>query len=77
MVAGGGGFALGSPVPALLAAGRPLARSALLSGPMQRAALQQSGPGLLTQMPAAVLENQLIRRGAPGLLGAIAPLTIE
>lgn len=77
MVAGGGGFALGSPVPALLAAGRPAARSLLLSGPMQRAALQRQSAGLLTQLPASVLENQLIRRGAPGLLGTLAPLTIE
>jgi hypothetical protein len=63
-------------VPAALAAARPLMRSALLSGPMQRAALQQSGPGLLTQLPASVLEQQLIRRGMPGLLGSMAPLMV-
>jgi hypothetical protein len=75
--AGIGGLGMGSPGLLAAAAARPAARSLLLSGPMQRAALQQGGPGLLTQMPAAVLENQLIRRGAPGLLGALAPLTIE
>ena len=70
---------MGSPALLATAAARPAVRSLLLSGPVQRAALQQTaGPGLLTQLPAAVLEQQLIRRGAPGLLGlTAAQLTSE
>ena len=70
--AGIGGLGMGSPGLLAAAAARPAARSLLLSPAMQRAALQQGGPWLLTQMPAAVLEQQLIRRGAPGLLGLTA-----
>lgn len=71
-MAGVGGLGMGSPGLLAAAAARPAARSLLLSGPMQRAALQQGGPGLLTQLPASVLEQQLIRRGMPGLLGLTA-----
>jgi hypothetical protein len=72
-LAGGGGIAMGSPGLMAMAAARPAARSLLLSGPYQAAALGGgAAPGLLTQLPAAVLEQQLIRRGAPGLLGVLA-----
>lgn len=76
----GGGLGTGNLVGA---AAWPLARvgarSLLLSSPVQSAALRgTASPGLLTQLPAAVLDQQLIRNGMPGLLGlTAAQLTSE
>lgn len=77
-MAGAGGIGMGSPALLAAAAGRPAARSLLLSAPYQAAAMRGgASPGLLTQLPAAVLDQQLIRNGMPGLLGALAPLTVD
>lgn len=70
-----GGMSAGmmNPVPAMVAAARPAARSLLLSPMYQRAAVTgNSGPGLLTQMPAAILDQNLTRAGMPGLLAILA-----
>jgi hypothetical protein len=73
--AGLGGAGIGSPTLMAAAAARPAVRAALLSPAYQRAAMQ--GPGLLTMLPEAVMRQQLIQRGMPGLLGSLAPLTTE
>lgn len=67
---GGAGVGFGSPTLSLLAAGRPLARSALLSGPYQRAAMSEA-PSLLSQAPAMLLDQQLTRQMAPGLFAGM------
>jgi len=62
------------PVGALTLGARPVARSLLLSPAYQRAALAQSqGPGLLSQLPAGLLDQNLTRNGMPGLMGLLAP----
>lgn len=53
-----GGAASGNPLM-MAWLGRPLARNALLSGPVQARALQQSNPVPFTQATQAVLQNRL------------------
>ena len=68
------GASTGNPLALATLLARPAARSALLSPAYQRAALSQaSGPSLLTQMPAGLLDQNLTRSMAPGLLGILSP----
>jgi hypothetical protein len=53
------GMSTGNPLSAALLAARPLARNALLSGPVQARALQQSTPAPFTQATQRALENRL------------------
>lgn len=72
-MAAGMGTATGGPIGLAGLAMRPAARSLLLSGPYQRAALQQAaGPGLLSQLPEQILNQQLLRNGLPGAGGLLA-----
>lgn len=57
--AGGTAIGTGNPMAALLLGARPLARSALLSGPVQRRALQQGAAAPFTQATQTALENRL------------------
>lgn len=67
------GASTGNPLTLAMIGARPAARSLLLSPAYQRAALQQSsGPGLLSQMPAGLLDNEMARRMSPGLLAMLA-----
>ena len=58
MVVAGGGAASGNPLM-MAWLGRPLARNALLSGPVQERSLRQSTPVPFTQATQRVLENRL------------------
>ena len=60
MLVAGGGAASGNPLM-MAWLGRPLARNALLSGPVQARALQQSTPVPFTQATQKVLENKLMQ----------------
>jgi hypothetical protein len=64
---GGFGLGQGSGVPMALMAARPVARSLMLSGPVQSRALQQTAPVPFTQATQRVLENRLLQ----GLLGPL------
>lgn len=64
---GGFGLGQGSGVPMALMAARPVARSLLLSGPVQSRALQQTTPVPFTQATQRLLEKRLTQ----GLLGPI------
>lgn len=67
------GTGTGNPLSLGLLAARPAARSMLLSPLYQRAALAEAGgPGLLSQLPAELLDQNLTRNAMPGLLGIIA-----
>lgn len=69
------GAGMGSPVPAVMAAARPVVRSMLLSGPAQRYALQQGTPGMLSRATAGLLDQELAQNAFPigfGLLAADA-----
>lgn len=69
-----GAGATGSPAAALTMAARPAVRSMLLSKPYQSGALAQpSGPGLLSQLPARLLDQDLTRQMMPGLLASQIP----
>lgn len=62
----------GNPLAMLAIGARPAARELLLSQAMQRAALREAaGQGLLTQMPAGLLDQELTRRMAPGVAGLL------
>lgn len=65
------GLATGNPLAAVLLGARPLARNALLSGPVQARALQQATPVPFTQATKRVLENRL----AQALLGPVGTAT--
>lgn len=68
-----GGASSGGMLGGLAMASRPAVRSMLLSGPVQRAALKgPSAPGLLTNAPAWLLDQNLTRSMMPGLLGMAA-----
>lgn len=73
------GASTGNPLMMAAVAARPAVRSLLLSPMYQRAALSQaSGPGLLSQMPAGLLDQAITRRMLPGLLSApLASVTSE
>jgi len=72
-VAGLTGAGTGNPLALATIAARPAARSLLLSPMMQRAALKEaSGPGLLSHLPADLLDQELTRRAMPGLLGILS-----
>jgi hypothetical protein len=74
MVVAAGGVASGNPLMAAWL-GRPLARNALLSGPVQARALQQSTPVPFTQATQALLQNRLAQMlGGP--LGAAGALEV-
>jgi hypothetical protein len=63
------GTGTGSPLGAAMLGARPAVRGLLLSAPYQRAALQApGGPGLLSQMPATLFDQDLARQVLPGLL---------
>lgn len=67
------GTGTGNPLGLAMLGARPAVRSLLLSPMYQRAALQgQGGPGLLSQMPAALLDQDLTRQMMPGLLAGPA-----
>lgn len=67
------GASTGNPLMLGLTAVRPAARELLLSPVFQRAALREAaGPGLLTQLPAGLLDHELARRAAPGMAGILA-----
>lgn len=67
------GAGTGNPLMLAAIAARPAVRSVLLSPAYQRAALAEaSGPGLLSQMPAGLLDHEATRRLAPGLLGMLS-----
>lgn len=69
-----GGTSTGNPLALATVAARPAVRSLLLSPAYQRAALQaQSGPGLLTQLPAGLLDQNLTRNMMPGIWGINTP----
>lgn len=72
MVVAGGGAVSGNPLM-MAWLGRPLARNALLSGPVQARALQQSTPVPFTQATQKALENRLAQLlAAPaGAAGAL------
>jgi hypothetical protein len=53
------GMSTGNPLAAVLLGARPLARNALLSGPVQARAMQQTSQVPFTQATQAVLENRL------------------
>jgi hypothetical protein len=53
------GMSTGNPLAALMLGARPLARNALLSGPVQARAMQQSAPVPFTRATQAALENRL------------------
>jgi hypothetical protein len=61
MVVAGGGAVSGNPLM-MAWLGRPLARNALLSAPVQARALQQSSPVPLTQATQRALENRLMQQ---------------
>jgi hypothetical protein len=61
MVVAGGGAVSGNPLM-MAWLGRPLARNALLSAPVQARALQQSAPVPLTQATQRALENRLMQQ---------------
>jgi hypothetical protein len=58
-VAATSGAATGNPLAAVMLGARPLARNALLSGPVQARAMQQGAPVPFTQATQRVLENRL------------------
>jgi hypothetical protein len=58
-VAATSGAATGNPLAAVMLGARPLARNALLSGPVQARAMQQSAPVPMTQATQKLLENRL------------------
>jgi hypothetical protein len=58
-VAATSGAATGNPLAAVMLGARPLARNALLSGPVQARAMQQSAPVPFTQATQKLLENRL------------------
>lgn len=55
------GMATGNPLAAVLLGARPLARNALLSGPVQGRALRQGAPAPMTQATQRLLENRLVQ----------------
>lgn len=70
------GLSTGNPLSAAMLAARPLARNALLSGPVQARALQQGTPVPFTQATQSLLENrlaQLLLRP----VGTVAPIQVN
>jgi hypothetical protein len=70
------GISTGNPLSAALLGARPLARNALLSGPVQARALQQGAPAPFSQATQAVLQNrlaQLLFRP----VGTVAPIQVN
>jgi hypothetical protein len=72
MMVGAGGAASGNPLM-MAWLGRPLARNALLSAPVQAKALQQSAPGRLGEISEAALRNRMaqVLLGPVGTAGAL------
>jgi hypothetical protein len=72
-VAGGTSVGTGNVLPLALLGARPLARNALLSGPAQARALQQTAPVPFTQATQRVLQNRLaqLMLGPVGAAGAL------
>jgi hypothetical protein len=69
------GMSTGNPLAALMLGARPLARNALLSGPAQARAMQQSAPVPLTKAAQKALENRLAQM-LLGPAGASAALQV-
>jgi hypothetical protein len=67
------GMSTGNPLAALMLGARPLARNALLSGPVQARAMQQSAPVPFTQATQRLLENRLAQMllGPAGAAGTL------
>lgn len=74
-VAGGSAASSGNLSPLAMLAVRPVVRSALLSGPVQARALQQTAPVPITQATQRVLENRLLQLGL-GPLGIAGALNV-
>lgn len=70
------GAGTGNPLMLATIAARPAVRAGLLSPTYQRAALRGAeGPGLLSQLPADILDTDSMRRLMPGLLGMLSART--
>lgn len=61
-VAGGVSAATANPMAALLLGARPVARSVMLSGPVQRRALEQGAAAPVSQAVQQALENQMMQQ---------------
>lgn len=62
-----------NPMAGAVVAVRPGVRSLLLSDLVQKRAMKEAtGPGLTSQLPAALLDQNLTRRAFPGLLGILS-----
>lgn len=73
--AGGSAVGTGNPLALLALGARPVARNVLLSGPVQKAALNPGfSPSVASRLAPAALDNQLLRLlAAPsGMTGAVA-----